>query len=57
MSVADFPRHLEDLRSVLRQVDELQKVRQQLTAEMADNSGVIGNLVVRAEDARMMNHM
>lgn len=42
---------------LLKQVDELHKVRQQLTAEMADNSGVIGNLVVRAEDARMMNHM
>lgn len=56
-TVANFPRHLEDLRSVLQQVDELQKVRQQLSAEMADNSGVIGNLVVRAEDARLMNHM
>lgn len=57
VTVANFPRHMEDLRNVLKQVDELQKVRQQLTAEMADNSGVIGNLVVRAEDARMMNHM
>ncbi len=55
--VADFPQHMEDLKSVLKQVDELHKVRQQLTAEMADNSGVIGNLVVRAEDARLMNHM
>jgi Bardet-Biedl syndrome 2 protein len=55
--VANFPRHLEDLRAVLQQVEDLQKVRQQLTAEMADNSGVIGNLVVRAEDARMMNHV
>ncbi len=48
---------MEDLRKVLKQVDELHKVRQQLSAEMADNSGVIGNLVVRAEDARMMHHM
>ena len=55
--VADFPRQMEDLRTLLSQVDELHKVRQQLTAEMADNSGVIGNLVVRAEDARMMNHV
>ena len=55
--MADFPHQMEDLRNVLHQVDELQKVRQQLTAEMADNSGIIGNLVVRAEDARMMNHM
>lgn len=55
--MANFPRQMEDLGNILKQVDELQKVRQQLTAEMADNSGVIGNLVVRAEDARMMNHM
>ena len=38
-------------------MDEFHKVRQQLTAEMADNSGIIRNLVVRAEDARMMNNM
>lgn len=56
-TVADFPNQMEDLRNVLAQVGELEKVRQQLTAEMADNSGVIGNLVVRAEDARMMNHI
>ena len=39
------------------QVEEFHKVRQRLTAEMADNSGIIRNLVVRAEDARMMNDM
>ena len=55
--VADFPKHMEELHSVLSQVDEYHKVRQRLTAEMADNSGVIRNLVVRAEDARMMTDM
>lgn len=55
--LAEFPKHMADLRSVLNQVDEFQKVRQKLSAEMADNSGVIRNLVVRAEDARMMNDM
>lgn len=55
--VADFPKQMEDLRNVLEKVDEFHKVRQQLTAEMADNSGIIRNLVVRAEDARMMNNM
>ena len=55
--VAEFPKHMEDLRNILSQVDEFHKVRQRLTAEMADNSGVIRNLVVRAEDARMMNDM
>ena len=55
--VANFPHQMEDLKNILKQVDELRKVRQRLTAEMADNSGVIGNLIVRAEDARMMHHM
>ena len=39
------------------QVEEYHKIRQKLTAEMADNSALIRNLVVRAEDARMMNDM
>ena len=39
------------------QVEEFHKVRQKLSAEMADNSALIRNLVVRAEDARMMNDM
>ena len=43
--------------SLFQQVDEFHQVRQKLTAEMADNSGIIRNLVVRAEDARMMNDM
>ena len=55
--MAEFPHQMKDLSLVLDQVEELQKTRQQLTTEMADNSSVIGNLVVRAEDARMMNHM
>ena len=33
------------------------KVRQKLSAEMADNSALIRNLVVQAEDARMKNDM
>ena len=56
-SVAEFPHQMSELRSILKQVDGFHKVRQRLTAEMADNSGVIRNLVVRAEDARMMNDM
>ena len=55
--VADFPYQMQELKTVLEQVQAMQKARQQLTAEMADNSGVIGNLVVRTEDARLMNHM
>ena len=56
-SVAEFPHQMSELRTILKQVDDFHKVRQRLTAEMADNSGVIRNLVVRGEDARMMNDM
>ena len=56
-SLAEFPQHMSELRSILMQTDDLHKVRQRLTAEMADNSGVIRNLIVRAEDARMMSDM
>ena len=55
--MVEFPHQMSELRSILKQVDDMHKVRQRLTAEMADNSGVIRNLVVRAEDARMMNDM
>ena len=56
-SVVEFPQQMTELRSILKQVDDFHKVRQRLTAEMADNSGVIRNLIVRAEDARLMNDM
>jgi Bardet-Biedl syndrome 2 protein len=49
---ADFPVELESLREVLVKVDDFHAVRQKLTAEMADHSNLIRNLVVRAEDAR-----
>ena len=37
--------------------EELQSVRQRLSAEMADHSGMIRTLVVRAEDSRLMMDM
>ena len=39
------------------QVDEFHRVRQKLTAEMADHSNLIRSMVVRAEDARLMGDM
>jgi len=39
------------------QVDELHSARQRLSAEMADNSNGIKNMIVRAEDARLMKSM
>ena len=38
-------------------VDEFHKVRNKLTAEMADHSNLIRSMVVRAEDARIMGDM
>lgn len=52
-----FPKEADSLRSVLLTVDELQSVRQKLTAEMSDNSGMIKSLVLRAEDSRIMDDM
>ena len=52
-----FSTYLMQANHFQLQVEEFHKVRQRLTAEMADNSGIIRNLVVRAEDARMMNDM
>ena len=38
-------------------IDELHTARQKLSAEMADNSNGIKNMIVRAEDARLMKNM
>ncbi len=50
-------RQISRLESLLEKADELQSVRQRLSAELADNSGLIRTLVVRAEDARLMMDM
>ena len=54
---ADFPSELEQLGSILERVEEYHATRQRLSADMADHSGVIRTLVVRAEDARLMFDM
>ncbi|XP_037069324.1 Bardet-Biedl syndrome 2 protein homolog [Pollicipes pollicipes] len=56
-SEADFPAELEQLERTLSKVVEYQSVRERLSAEMADYSGIIRSLVVRAEDARLMADM
>lgn len=53
--MADFPADMEHLRDVLVKVDDYHSVRQKLTADMADHSNLIRSMVVRAEDARLMN--
>ena len=53
----DFPEECAKLEHLLVAADDLQSVRQRLSAEMADNSGVIRTLIVRAEDSRLMMDM
>ena len=53
-TTAKFPVEMDKLRNVLDNVDNFKQIRQQLTAEMADNSHLVKTLVIRAEDARIM---
>lgn len=53
-SEADFPREMEAFRQLLQAVDELNAVRLKMTADMADSSNLVKQLVIRAEDARML---
>jgi len=53
-SLADFPHEMEAFRAVLLRVDEYNATRLSLTAEMADQSNNAKTLVVRAEDARIL---
>uniref|UniRef100_A0A7S1IWS5 Bardet-Biedl syndrome 2 protein homolog n=1 Tax=Eutreptiella gymnastica TaxID=73025 RepID=A0A7S1IWS5_9EUGL len=56
-SVADFPQEFEEFKKVLMKVDEYNAVRLKLTAEMADSSQLVKALVIKAEDARILNDM
>ncbi|KAK9958908.1 hypothetical protein ABG768_011006 [Culter alburnus] len=51
---ADFPVYFKELRTTLTEVDEFHSVHQKLTAAMADHSNYIRNMLVQAEDARLM---
>ena len=53
-SFCDFPNESSQLETLLSTADELQSVRQRLSAEMADHSSLIRSLIVRAEDSRLM---
>lgn len=56
-SVADFPKEMKVFEEVLLQVDEYNSIRLKLTAEMADNSNLVKNLVIKAEDSRILSDM
>jgi hypothetical protein len=54
---ANFPEQQEKIGELLQKVSALQDVRLRLGAEVADHSGLIRSLVVRAEDARHLDDM
>ena len=56
-ATCDFPNEFQNTESLLSKADGLQTVRQRLSAEMADNSGLIRTFIVRAEDSRLMMDM
>ena len=56
-TVCSFPQEQEQVENLLEKAEELQSTRQRLSADMADHSGVIRGLVVRAEDSRIMADM
>ncbi|CAM4582369.1 unnamed protein product [Leuciscus chuanchicus] len=51
---ADFPVYFKELRTTLTEVDDFHSVHQKLTAAMADHSNYVRNMLVQAEDARLM---
>ncbi|XP_076849765.1 BBSome complex member BBS2 [Brachyhypopomus gauderio] len=54
---AEFPAYFEQLRVTLTEVDEFHAVHQKLTAAIADHSNHIRNMLVQAEDARLMGDL
>ena len=56
-TTCNFPSEISSLERMLSSAEELQSVRQRLSADMADHSGVIRSLVVRSEDSRIMGDM
>lgn len=56
-STCDFPEEMNLTETLLTKADELQSVRQRLSSEMADQSGLIRSLIVRAEDSRLLHDM
>ena len=56
-STCEFPEALDKIKQLLVSADDLQSVRQKLSSEMADQSGLIRTLIVRGEDSRLMMDM
>ncbi|KAG1676464.1 hypothetical protein FOA52_002284 [Chlamydomonas sp. UWO 241] len=56
-SVADFPAAMTELRGVLEKVEEYNATRLRMNADMADSSNLVKQLLIKAEDARILGDM
>lgn len=54
-SVADFPTEMKAFGDVLQKVEDHNTTRLRLSAEISHRANIIKNLVIRAEDARILN--
>jgi len=53
----NFPDEIELLSNLLDKIEEFNSSHQEMTADIAENANMVRNLVVRAEDARLMGDM
>jgi Bardet-Biedl syndrome 2 protein len=56
-STADFPIEMEDLKGVIKKVNDFNEVRLHLAADMADSIRNAKTFIVKAEDARILGDM
>ena len=56
-STVDFPEEIEKFQETIKQVDELVKTKEQLSADMADNIMLLKRSMMKGEDCRIMGNM
>lgn len=56
-TTCDFPQDFAKFQDVITKVDEYNAVRMKLTGEMADSAQLVKALVIKAEDARILDDM
>lgn len=56
-SYADFPKEMEELKDVIKKVNDYNEVRLHLAADMAEAIRNAKIFVVKAEDARILGDM
>ena len=56
-TTAEFPAEFANFKEVLVRVEEYNSVRMKLTADMADSTQLVKALVIKAEDARILDDM